>query len=81
LKGEEKIMDNGRLKSIVSALGNCELTPLERQFLGRVKEYFEENDRLTEQQESILEGIFREKIRWMKIGVQREEVYTTKKAM
>ena len=74
-------MDKGRLKSIVSALGYCELTPLERQFLGRVKEYFEENDMLTEQQETILEGIFREKIRWMKKVVQRKEAYTAKNAL
>jgi uncharacterized membrane-anchored protein len=60
----------------VSVLGRCELTTLEKQFVERVKEYFEKNGRLTEQQESILAGIHREKIRWMKKGVQREEAHS-----
>jgi hypothetical protein len=62
-------VDKGRLRSIVSALGHCELTFLERQFVGRVKDSFKENGMLTDQQESILEGIYREKIRWMKKGL------------
>jgi hypothetical protein len=37
-----------------------------------------ENGMITEQQESILEGINREKIRWMKKTPQREEAYTSK---
>jgi hypothetical protein len=74
-------VDKGRLGSIVSVLGHCELTSLEKQFLGRVKEYFEKNGQLTEQQESILEGIYREKLRWMKKGVQRKEAYTVKSAI
>jgi hypothetical protein len=37
-----------------------------------------ENGMITEQQESILEGINREKIRWMKKTPQGEEAYTSK---
>jgi hypothetical protein len=65
----------------VSLLGHCELTSLERQFVGRVKEYFAKNGMLTEQQESILEGVYREKVRWMKKGDQREEAHTPKSAI
>ena len=61
-------MNKERLGSIVSALGHCEMTYLEKQFVERVNEYFKENGMLTQQQESILEGVFREKIRWMKRG-------------
>lgn len=71
-------MDKGRFGSIVTALGHCELTYLEKQFVGRVEEYFEENGMLTEQQESILEGIYRGKIRWMKKRARRDEAYSVK---
>ena len=74
-------MDNERLRSIVSALGSCELTYLEKQFVGRAKEYFEENGMLTEQQESILEGIYRGKIRWTKKRARRDEAYSTKSSI
>jgi hypothetical protein len=53
---------------------------LEKQFVGRVKEYCEKNGMITEQQESVLEGINREKIRWMKKIPQGEEIYTSKSA-
>ena len=71
-------MDKERLRSIVSALGSCELTYLEKQFVGRANEYFEENGMLTEQQESILEGIYRGKIRWMKKSARRDEAHSAK---
>jgi len=74
----EKIMDKGRFGSMVTALGRCELTYLEKQFVGRIEEYFEENGMLTEQQESILEGIYRGKIRWTKKRARRDEAYSTK---
>ncbi len=71
-------MDKERLKSIVSALGSCELSYLEKQFVGRIEEYFKENGMLTDQQESILEGIYRGKNRWMKKRSGRDEAYSTK---
>jgi hypothetical protein len=74
-------MNSERLKSIMTVLGRYELTLLEKQFVGRMKEYCEKDDMITEQQESILEGINREKIRWMKTTAQKEEVYTSKSAV
>ena len=74
-------MDKERIRSIVSALRGCELTYLEEQFVGRVKEYFEENGMLTEQQESILEGIYRGKIKWMKKSARRDEVHSAKSSI
>jgi hypothetical protein len=50
----------------MAGLGRYELILLEKQFVGRVKEYCEKKGIITEQQESTLEGINREKIRWMK---------------
>jgi uncharacterized membrane-anchored protein len=41
------------------------LTLRERQFVEAVKKYFFEHGKVTEQQESILKGIYREKI-WMR---------------
>jgi hypothetical protein len=49
----------------MAGLGRYELILLEKQFVGRVKKCCERNGMITEQQESILEGINREKIRWM----------------
>ena len=66
---------------MVAALGRYELPLLEKQFIERVKDYYELNGMLTEQQESILEGIYREKIRWTKKAMQREGVYTDKGAV
>jgi hypothetical protein len=40
------------------------LTLRERQFVGAVERYFDQNGKMTDQQESILEGIYKEKI-WM----------------
>jgi hypothetical protein len=56
-------MNSERFKCIMAVLGRYELTLLEKQFVGRMKEYCEKDDMITEQQESILEGINREKIR------------------
>ena len=65
----------------MAGLGRYELTLLEKQFVGRVKKYCERNGMITEQQESILEGINREKIRWMKKTAQGEVAYTGKSAV
>ena len=58
-------MDQGRFKCILSTLERYGLTLGEEQFVEAVKKYFNENGMLTDQQESILEGIYREKI-WMR---------------
>ena len=72
-------MDKERIRDIVSALGSCELTFLEKQFVGRIQECFRENGMLTDQQESILEGIYRGKIRRMKKRSRQDEAYSIKR--
>jgi uncharacterized membrane-anchored protein len=58
-------MDQQRFKYIVSSLECQELTQREKQFVEAVKKCFIETGRLTDQQESILEGIYREKM-WIR---------------
>ena len=62
-------MNKDRLKCIVSGLTRYELTGLEKRFVQSVEEYFKQNHLLREQQESILEGLYREKIRFFKTVV------------
>lgn len=62
-------MNKDRLKCIVSGLTRFELTGLEKQFVRSVETYFNQNHLLTDQQESILEGLYREKIRFIKTSV------------
>ena len=58
-------MDQERFERIRSLLGRYELTMREKQFLGAVEKYFSENGKVTDQQESVLEGIYREKM-WVR---------------
>jgi len=58
-----------RLSSILSGLKRFELTQREKQFLELVKAYFGERGGLTEEQETILEGIHREKMNWERLGL------------
>jgi uncharacterized membrane-anchored protein len=58
-------MNQGRLKSILSSLEGHELTLRERQFVEAVEKYFHENGKVTDQQESVLEGIYKEKM-WIR---------------
>jgi len=74
-------MNSERFKCIMAVLGRYELTLMEKQFVGRTKEYCDKDGMITEQQESILEGINREKIRWMKTTAREEEVYISKSAV
>jgi hypothetical protein len=62
-------MNKNRLKCIISGLTRYELTGLEKRFVQSVEEYFNQNNLLTEQQESILEGLYREKIRFFRTAV------------
>jgi hypothetical protein len=59
-------MDKGRFKSIVSALKQYALTEGERRFVGLTERYFAEKGILNEEQESALEGIYREKKKYGK---------------
>jgi uncharacterized membrane-anchored protein len=58
-------MDQERFKRIRSLLERYELTMREKQFLEAVEKYFSENGKVTDQQESVLEGIYREKM-WIR---------------
>ncbi len=73
--GDEVSVDKRRLESLASFLAHCQLNSLEKHFLERVKEYFEEHGQLTDQQESILKGIYREKVRWTKERPTRPNLY------
>jgi len=64
-------MDKERLKCIMSGLNRYELTGLEKRFVKSVGQYFKEKSILTDQQESILEGIYREKT-----GLIRDAVFS-----
>ena len=54
-------MNKERLECIVSGLNRYELTGLEKRFVQSVGQYLKEKSMLTDQQESILEGVYREK--------------------
>ena len=58
-------MDQERFKCILSVLDRDELTLRERQFVEAVEKYLNENGKVTDQQESVLEGIYREKM-WVR---------------
>ena len=58
-------MDQERFECILSLLERHELTLRERQFVEAVEKYFHENGKVTDQQESVLEGIYREKM-WVR---------------
>lgn len=62
-------MNEGRLKCIVSGLTRYELTGLEKRFVQSVEEYFRQNHLLSEEQESILEGLYSEKMRFFKTAI------------
>jgi hypothetical protein len=66
-------MDQKRLQSIVTWLSRYELNGQEKQFVARAREHFTSKGHLTEQQESILEGLYGEKIKWAKLGLISEK--------
>jgi K+/H+ antiporter YhaU regulatory subunit KhtT len=62
-------MDKERLECIMSGLNRYELTGLEKRFVQSVEQYFQEKNMLTNQQESILEGVYREKTGFIRNAV------------
>jgi len=58
-------MNTERLRCIVSGLNRYELTNLEQRFVESIDQYFKRTGKLTEQQESILEGLYMEKTRFV----------------
>jgi hypothetical protein len=67
-------MDQGKLKRILSSLERHELTLRERQFVEAVEKYLHENGKMTDQQESLLEGIYKEKM-WIRKAFRGEAVF------
>jgi len=57
----------------MSKLNRFELTRCEKQFLELVTGYFDQKGILTEEQEVILEGLYREKMRWARLGLISEK--------
>jgi uncharacterized membrane-anchored protein len=53
-----------QLERMISGLKRPGLTEREKQFIESAAHYYNQTGRLTEQQESILEGIYREKTRF-----------------
>ena len=62
-------MDKERLECIMSGLNRYELTGLEKRFVQSVEQYFKKKSRLTDQQESVLERVYREKTRFIRDAV------------
>ena len=62
-------MNKGRLKCIMSGLSRYELTSLEKRFIEAAKHCLEEQGGLTEEQESMLEGLYMEKTRWIRSSI------------
>ena len=65
-------MDTERLECIMSGLNRYELTGPEERFVQSVEQFFKQKSMLTDQQESILEGVYREKT-----GFIRNAVFST----
>jgi len=59
-------MDKRRFKSIVSGLKQYALNEGEKRFVDLTEQYFAVKGILNEEQESALEGIYREKKKWGK---------------
>ena len=62
-------MNKERIECIMSGLNRYDLTGLEKRFVQSVGQYFKEKSMLTDQQESILEGVYREKTRLIRNAV------------
>ena len=67
-------MDQERFKRILSFLEQHPLTSRERQFVEAVEKYLIENGRVTDQQESVLEGIYNEKM-WIRKAFRGEAAF------
>ena len=66
-------MEPRRLNYLVSRLSRFELTRCEKRFIELLKSYHREECELTEEQETILQGLYNEKLNWAKLGLIREK--------
>ncbi len=62
-------MDKERLECIMSGLNRYKLTGLEKRFVQSVEQYFKKKSMLTDQQESVLESVYREKTRFIRNAI------------
>jgi len=62
-------VNKDRLKCILLGLTRFELKGLEKRFVQSVETYLNQNQLLTDQQESILEGLYRKEIRFIKTAI------------
>jgi hypothetical protein len=62
-------MDKERFECVMSGLNRYELTGQERRFVQSVEQSFLEKGMLTNQQESTLEGVYREKTGFIRNAV------------
>jgi len=66
-------MDPKRLNYLTCRLNRFELTSCEKRFIELLKSYHREECELTEEQETILQGLYNEKLSWAKLGLIREK--------
>ena len=66
-------MEPGRLNYLISRLDRFELTSCERRFIELLEGYFSKTHELTQEQETILQALYTEKLRWAKLGLIREK--------
>ena len=66
-------MEPRRLSYVVSRLNRFKLTRSENRFVELLKSSFREKPELTEEQETILQALYTEKLRWAKLGLIREK--------
>jgi hypothetical protein len=64
-------MDGREFKSLASELRRYELTEIENQFVDLTEKHFDEKGTLSEQQETVLRGIHREKSKWSALFLKK----------
>jgi uncharacterized membrane-anchored protein len=62
-------MDRKKFQHITACLSCYDLNGREKQFVAQVREYFMSRGHLTEQQEAILQNMYKEKLKWAKLGL------------
>lgn len=68
-----RAMGPKRLNHLVSRLNRFELTRGEKQVIELTKGSFRDKGGLTKEEEVILEGIYKQKLRWAKLGLIAEK--------
>lgn len=66
-------MKRKRLNYLLSRLNHFELTKCEKRYLKLLISHFMLRRELTVEQETILSGLYNEKVRWAKLGLIKEK--------